>query len=918
MQSRLRGSLQESQWSMAESSPSADMRLPKRLPDFKPPALSQKRVRLTPDQGYILSAYDAFANLQPGPQLDIISGSSSDTEALVGEYQDVDMSDDSFHTLPFAHSSPMDNRAEIAEEGEANIQEICYGALCDAHASLSGWTAEKSLAQDGRPFQHFQIILHEDSFKLLSGKNEVVAVLDMDTCRALQCLHDHQRVRATAIVETSRLMQQPIKRSSKGIFPLSINIYGTQGEADEVGDKLSKMGAFLQHPFFLEHGYEYFNPQYIHIGGRVKCMTYLVGLSEAEYRAIRISNEVEHVLDSLDTIARDNADTVPDTQPDAIIIPLKSHQRAALAFIKRRENHDSCQSANKSVRHFIGISPKDDIPSYSMGGILADVMGLGKTLSMISAIVSSLPQAIEYATAENRNFVAPESRCRTRATLVIVTSIQVLDVWKREVSSRVKPGTLKICIFHGPGRPESLEKVIDHDLILTTYATLSADSNVLRVLQKIEWFRIVLDEAHWIRNQASNQFRAAESLSAERKWCLTGTPIQNRLNDLESLVKFLHFEPFSRTSIFQRHILEPLSKNTPDRAGNLRALLSSICLRRSEKYLNLPEPLYKEISIEFEDKERQVYKSILEKCAREIDEVVSSTGAKIKKYPIMFAAIMKLRRLCNHGTLSLSQTPFLATLLSSEDCEPDCDFCVGNNEDKLALLCENKFCTECGRSLSNTSRGPKPKSHNFVNGASPWTYASDANVDQPRPRSFLSPRHPPQGFSTKLLALVENLVNSPPRSKSLVFSYWTSTLNFLEGLLQQRGIRFLRIDGRVTYNDRLRILALFSEDSDIAVLLMSIETGSVGLNLTAASYVHLVEPQWNPSVEEQAIARAVRIGQTRPVTVMRYIVKRTVEENILSLQKKKSALAKFSLDCGSEGESGKLEDLQFILDLNSA
>jgi SNF2 family DNA or RNA helicase len=166
----------------------------------------------------------------------------------------------------------------------------------------------------------------------------------------------------------------------------------------------------------------------------------------------------------------------------------------ALTFIQRRENHVACQSANKSLRHFIGISPKDDIPSYSMGGILADVMGLGKTLSMISAIVSSLPQATEYATAKCQYFASPEIGCRSRATLVIVTSMQVLDVWKREVSIHVEPGTLRICIFHGSSRPKSPVEVIDHDLVLTTYATLSADSKAFRVLQKIAWYRVVLDE----------------------------------------------------------------------------------------------------------------------------------------------------------------------------------------------------------------------------------------------------------------------------------------------------------------------------------------------------------------------------------------------------------------------------------------
>ncbi|KAF5522000.1 putative ATP-dependent helicase [Colletotrichum aenigma] len=94
---------------------------------------------------------------------------------------------------------------------------------------------------------------------------------------------------------------------------------------------------------------------------------------------------------------------------------------------------------------------------------------------------------------------------------------------------------------------------------------------------------------------------------------------------------------------------------------------------------------------------------------------------------------------------------------------------------------------------------------------------------------------------------------------------------------------------------------------------MSIGTGAVGLNLTAANYVHIVEPQWNPSVEEQAIARALRMGQTREVTVLRYVVQRTVEQNITHLQKKKKSVAKFMFNVGAAEElDGKLEILILV------
>ena len=183
----------------------------------------------------------------------------------------------------------------------------------------------KSLAQDGKRFQQFHIIHREDTFGLLSETKEVVAVLDMATCRALQCLHDHQGVRMTAVVETSRLTQTRARGSSKNILSLSINIYGTHDEANEVGDKFSQMAVYLQHPLFLEPGYDYFNPQYFHPGGEMKCMTHLVGLSEIEYRAKWISDEVERVFDSLDTMTRDDSDIDMVAQPDAIIIPLKRY-----------------------------------------------------------------------------------------------------------------------------------------------------------------------------------------------------------------------------------------------------------------------------------------------------------------------------------------------------------------------------------------------------------------------------------------------------------------------------------------------------------------------------------------------------------------------------------------------------------------
>ncbi|KAJ4247611.1 hypothetical protein NW757_008764 [Fusarium falciforme] len=204
-----------------------------------------------------------------------------------------------------------------------------------------------------------------------------------------------------------------------------------------------------------------------------------------------------------------------------------------------------------------------------------------------------------------------------------------------------------------------------------------------------------------------------------------------------------------------------------------------------------------------------LYQGILADCQKQFDDVVSKKS-KANNYTILFTTIMKLRRLCNHGSFHVSS-----------------------------------------------------------------------------------------------------------RDKALFFTAWRSTLDLLERMLTENGIQCRRIDGRVSISDRTERLSefQFNPDNRIPVLLLSIETGAVRLTLTAADRVHIVEPQWNPSVEQQAIGRALRIGQTRKVTIIKYIVQNTVEENIVTLQKKKSGLAKFSLDSRAEDTQNEgLDDLKFVLD----
>lgn len=454
-----------------------------------------------------------------------------------------------------------------------------------------------------------------------------------------------------------------------------------------------------------------------------------------------------------------------------------------------------------------------------------------------------------------------------------------------------------------------MELVVDHDIVLTTYATLVADCKSANILTTIEWFRVVLDEAHWIRNQRSQQFRAVEKVSSQRRWCVTGTPIQNRIDDLRSLLRFLRFEPLCNGDTFQKYIIEPLSKDDTHRTKALHVLLRGVCLRRDESYLKLPDPVHQVVATCFDAREKELYDGVLKICQRDLDDVVSGQS-KAKKYAVLFAAIMKLRRLCNHGTLLASESVSNSDPTTPGMLESPCEYCQGNQEETLAALNKDTVCPECGRSLQR-AQVPGPLTLEF--GAS-RNSAPDAffGVEQLRGKSPMIQLT--DGSSSKLSRVVDTLRQTNREGKSLVFSYWTSTLDLLKQMLWREQVPCLTIDGRVPYKERPNILEQFRTDERVPILLMSIQTGAVGLNLTAAHFVHIVEPQWNPSVEEQAIGRALRMGQTRTVTVFRYVMQSSIEQNIQTLQKKKRNLAKFTLD-GSGTETGTLEDFKFMLDM---
>ncbi|RYC57351.1 hypothetical protein CHU98_g8859 [Xylaria longipes] len=744
--------------------------------------------------------------------------------------------------------------------------EVCYGALHDAMAKGLSNTrmSDSPVIKAPDPFTCFRVQTKDHIYVLCYESGSEFAVLDTRTTSRLSALSETPMLRFEAVVESSIFSKR--QRGGKPrprIFPLSVNIFGSMTTADDVACRLSKVSTFLQHPQSLHEEVEYHNPQLLTFANDDSNMRDLVGIGNNSIWALNINvvGEVGRILESLT-----HTDIVALYYNELIALKEETrHQEGGVRFILQREEEAFSQQLSAQLRQVIGIQIDSPL-SMCFGGLIADVMGLGKTLTMLTAILQSMSVAEEFGNFYERSDDELMEKIRTKATLSSST-----------LGYRRYKHALNFVCFHGQDRPRDSETLRSASLVLTTYATLAADYAGQCTLDKMEWYRVVLDEAHWIRNSSSKQFRAAASLHARSRWCLTGTPIQNKLDDITSLAQFLRLSPLSTRMAFQKHILGPLSEGGLNFAKPLRGYLEAYCLRRSEKCLTLPPSGQKNVTLQLSSEERQLYNQILNNTRRQIDSLVSKRDNGT--YSRLFTAMLRMRMLCNLGTFSwvgTSKAP-----LRRRHLDIGCERCSATDEDTLMLLGDCSFCPDCQRPLSPSS--PLPDSTDDQRSVAE-TSRGDTDIILDKMTGDLTVPGGPflrHGSSTKLNAVVQNIACSGADDK------------------------------------RSKALKAFKEDPEVLVLLMSIETGAVGLNLTVANRVHIVEPQWNPSVEDQAIARALRMGQTREVMIIRYIVENTVEQNIINLQQKKKRLAKFTFDTGTETPPDMLEDLRLMFDMGS-
>ncbi|KAF2728990.1 hypothetical protein EJ04DRAFT_83930 [Polyplosphaeria fusca] len=711
-------------------------------------------------------------------------------------------------------------------------------------------------------------------------------------------------------------------RRKTAVYFLQVILYGPDNLANDVGDFITKCGYYLQDPLGCARNVPYLNPQ--RLSSLDECLPMTFDLQREQHPCIsEYTRAADDILTNFET-----TEVLPQAKtPCALRTKLQVHQKQALGFFKRRELGRSGiwtpKTSASGTQVFVNtVTDEEQVepPPMWNGGILADEMGLGKTLSIIALVASD-----KDPDSENACWSSYPTNGQAVATTLVVVPPNVLPVWETQLALHTRPGKVTWFKHHGKSRfrPANFDEQID--IVLTTYQTVMSEHQEFRrgktSVFPFHWKRIVLDEAHVIRNWKSSTAKAIASLSATSRWAISGTPIQNSLADFFGLFNFLRFHPYNNHTVFDKEIFE-LWRNRPaeEAVERFKKLLSCVMIRRqkSTTTVQLPPVLDKIIRIPFDADEEAAYRKIERPVVGFLDEADEYAG--MGKFNAI-QQINKLRMACNLGTSALRlRSPSEQTALEGNDAASEmlrtrvslaantCDQCLqvielsglgmetGLSQSAYYSNCLGLLCSSC----ANLRHFEAPGSCECEGGVGPCTLRPiTSGLITPRLTSSESSSPEPAQqeklhISSKVRALLLEL-EAVPTEKSVVFSFWTSSIDMVQQALQTSGIRFVRIDGKVPHHKRKHLLDRFRKDAAIRVILITISCGAVGLDLTAASRAHMLEPQWNPSMEEQAMARLHRIGQMHAVTTIRYVMKNSLEEHILNVQDRKKLLAKLLL-----------------------
>ncbi|XP_040211409.1 DNA excision repair protein ERCC-6-like 2 isoform X1 [Rana temporaria] len=512
----------------------------------------------------------------------------------------------------------------------------------------------------------------------------------------------------------------------------------------------------------------------------------------------------------------------------------------------------------------------------STGCILGDDMGLGKTIQVISFLAAVLHKKGTREDIENNmpEFLlrTMKKKCSTESAkkiFLIVSPLSVLYNWKDELETW---GYFKVAVFHGNKKDFQLGRLKQgkYEIALTTYETLRL---CLDDLNSIEWSAVIVDEAHRIKNPKARVTQVMKSLRCKARIGLTGTILQNNMEELWCVIDWAVPGCFGSKSQFKEEFSNPVELGQRHNATKrelatgrkvmekLTIKMSSLFLRRTKGLISnqLPKKEDRIVYCALSEFQKAVYQTVLEtqdvslvlrggeKCScrsglkrRRCCYAENQYGESVKTLYFSYMAI--LRKVANHAALLQSN----ANTSKKQDAH-------------IKRICSEVF-----------SKFPE-------------------FIQQTKEAAFETISDPKYSGKMKVL---QQLLNHCRKNKDkvLLFSFSTKLLDVLERYCMASGLDYRRLDGNTKPEDRVNIVKEFNSEQDVNICLVSTMAGGLGLNFVGANIVVIFDPTWNPANDLQAIDRAYRIGQCRDVKVFRLISLGTVEEMIYLRQVYKQQL----------------------------
>ena len=295
-------------------------------------------------------------------------------------------------------------------------------------------------------------------------------------------------------------------------------------------------------------------------------------------------------------------------------------------------------------------------PPTFRGGILADQMGLGKTLSMISLVASDFSLPIKGAPGLSPKVCRDAEYQPVNCTLIVVPP-SLLNTWENQLHIHLRPASLRWRRHYGNQKLSQRSQLTSYHIILTTFQTVTSEwgrrQTMPSLLFSVTWHRVILDEAHYIRGRNSLSCQATCALEAGRRWAMTGTPIQNSLNDLAALLQFIRVYPYNDPKVFRTDITHLWKTKFEEVAvERLKNLLNSVCLRRSTSTLDLPGRTDMIRYLDFTPNERAKYDAAQNQARTVLDNILTAESSLSGSYLTCLQRINALRLICNIGLAS--------------------------------------------------------------------------------------------------------------------------------------------------------------------------------------------------------------------------------------------------------------------------